>query len=129
MKILALATAAGATLAFATAASAHPAWQDQGRSDWNYGYGYPAYAQNWTPPGLAKKPHGMPPGQAKKIYGRGEYLPRDYYGNDNYYLGNYNTYGLRPPPPGYRWVRVGNEVYLAQTKSGLIAEVISDLFN
>ena len=82
-----------------------------------------------TPPGLAKKPYGMPPGQAKKmgLYSIGQHLPRTYYRNDTYYLDNPATYQLAPPPPGYEYVRVGNDVYLAQTRTGLIANVIADL--
>jgi Ni/Co efflux regulator RcnB len=82
-----------------------------------------------TPPGLAKKPYGMPPGQAKKLhrYNTGQHLPRDYYVNRNYYVTDYNRYNLPVPPAGYQWVREGNDVYLTQTRTGLIANVIADL--
>ena len=56
----------------------------------------------------------------------GSYLPRDYYGS-SYYI-DYRPYGLAPPPYGYSWVRVGNDVYLTSTRTGLIAEVIYSLF-
>jgi hypothetical protein len=41
-----------------------------------------------TPPGLAKKPHGMPPGQAKKIYRPDEGLAvlRDVFGRNGYII-------------------------------------------
>lgn len=110
LKILAIAAATGA-LAAAGAATAQP--------------------PHGTPPGLAKKPYGMPPGQAKKMYDYrvGAHLPRNYYTNRAYYVRDYDRYNLRVAPPGYQWVRVGNDVYLTQTRTGLIAQVIADLFN
>ena len=57
----------------------------------------------------------------------GAYLPRGYYG-DSYYV-DYQPYGLPPPPYGYRWNRVGNDVYMVAITSGLISEVVYDLFH
>lgn len=74
-------------------------------------------------------PHGMPPGQAKKHWSRGEYIPRGYVVERTYYVSDPARYRLRQPPPGYRWVRVGDDVYLAQTETGLIAEVIRSLID
>lgn len=74
-------------------------------------------------------PHGMPPGQAKKQWSRGEYIPRGYVVERTYYIEDPARYRLRQPPPGYRWVRVDGDVYLAQTETGLIAEVIRSLIN
>jgi len=115
MKIKGIAAVAAATaaLALAGAADAKP------------------HNNDWTPPGLAKKPHGMPPGQAKKMhrYYSGQHLPRGYYANRTYYVTEYSRYNLRPAPPGYQWVRVGNDVYLTQTRTGLIASVIAGLLN
>jgi Ni/Co efflux regulator RcnB len=130
MKVIPLAAiaAAGAALALASAADAKPnkgknlTW-DERRQVW--------VQTNGTPPGLAKKPYGLPPGQAKKmgLYATGQHLPRTYYTNRTHYITDYDRYNLRVAPPGYRWVRVGNDVYLAQTRTGLIAEVIAGLFD
>ena len=81
------------------------------------------------PPGLAKKPHAMPPGQLKKMrrYARGERLPRAYYASPTYYIAQPARYSLPPAPYGYRYVRVGNDVYLAQTRTGLISQVLLGL--
>ena len=62
------------------------------------------------------------------VYRSGQYLPRNYYVNRTYYV-QPTTYGLQAPPPGYEWVRVGNSVYLTQTNSGLISQVIANLFD
>jgi len=61
------------------------------------------------------------------VYRSGQYLPRTYYTQQTYYV-TPTTYNLRPPPPGYEWVRVGNNVYLTQTSNGLIADVVANLF-
>ena len=73
-----------------------------------------------------KKAHGMPPGQAKKMWRRGERLPTTYVTNV-YYVENPRAYRLRTPPPGYRWVHVDDQYYLAQTRNGMITEVVSAL--
>jgi Ni/Co efflux regulator RcnB len=59
-------------------------------------------------------------------YNSGARLPQGYYGND-YYV-DYQPYGLAPPPQGYRWNRVGNDVYLVSIRDGLIAEAVYSLF-
>jgi Ni/Co efflux regulator RcnB len=56
----------------------------------------------------------------------GSRLPTGYYGSP-YYV-DYNRYGLNAPISGYRWNRVGNDVYLVDARSGLIAEVVYSLF-
>ncbi|HET6604609.1 MAG TPA: RcnB family protein [Xanthomonadaceae bacterium] len=56
----------------------------------------------------------------------GYYLPSGYYSH-TYYVDHYN-YGLQPPPYGYRWVRVDNDVVLVALASGLIANVMYDIF-
>ncbi|HMO43457.1 MAG TPA: RcnB family protein [Phenylobacterium sp.] len=72
-------------------------------------------------------PHGMPPGQARKAWRQGQYMPRTYVVERTYYVVEPQRYNLRPAPAGYRWVRVDGDVYLAQTQTGLIAEVVRNL--
>jgi len=79
-----------------------------------------------VPPGLAKKPDGLPPGQAKKTYQRGERLPLNYL-QSQYYVTQPARYQLEPAPAGYRWVLVEDNAYLANTQTGLIANVILNL--
>ena len=68
-----------------------------------------------------------PRGFTYRSYARGSYLPRAYFANP-YYIDNYSYYRLRPPPYGYRYVRVGNDIVLAAIAGGLISEVISGAF-
>lgn len=125
-----LAAAAVATLALAPiAAHAEPGGHGQGHKK-GHDKGHQDYRHDnggaWTPPGLAKKPGGMPPGQAKKMWRRGQNLPTSYV-SQRYYVENPRAYRLRTPPAGYRWVRVDDQYYMAQTRNGAIAEVVSAL--
>jgi len=60
-------------------------------------------------------------------YEAGGYLPLNYVGPA--YVVDYQMYGLTPPPYGYTWNRVGNDVYLVSMSDGLIAEVVYNLFH
>ncbi|HQT54208.1 MAG TPA: RcnB family protein [Phenylobacterium sp.] len=125
-----LAAAAVATLALAPiAAHAEPGGHGQGHKK-GHDKGHQDYRHDnggaWTPPGLAKKPGGMPPGQYKKHYRQGQRLPLSYVKPSNY-VADPSAYQLRTAPAGYRWVQVDNQYYLAQTRTGLISEVVSAL--
>jgi Ni/Co efflux regulator RcnB len=67
-----------------------------------------------------------PRGYRYARYRDGMRLPAGYWGGA-YYI-DYAPYGLAPPPPGYRWNRVGNDAYLVAISSGLIAEAVYSLF-
>jgi Ni/Co efflux regulator RcnB len=71
-------------------------------------------------------PHGMPPGQAKKMWNQGERLPPIYL-QQRYHVYEPARYSLPPAPYGYRYVRVGDRIYLAQDETGLIRDVITAL--
>jgi Ni/Co efflux regulator RcnB len=59
-------------------------------------------------------------------YNSGSRLPVGYWGRD-YYV-DYQTYGLAMPQQGYRWNRVGNDVYMVSIRDGLVAEAVYSLF-
>lgn len=73
------------------------------------------------PPGLAKKHNGcMPPGQAKK-WAVGQPLPR----NVTYYsVPQPIVVQIGPPPPGYRYVRVSDDILLMETATRRIVDAI-----
>lgn len=56
-------------------------------------------------------------------WAKGQRLDARYRGN-GYYVSDYNRYGLRQPPRGYRWQRVNDQYVLAAVATGLIASVI-----
>ena len=77
------------------------------------------------PPGLAKKHNGcLPPGQAKKRWTIGRPLPREVIFHD---LPPTLVVELGVPPPGYRFVRVANDLLLIAIGTGMVLDAISDL--
>jgi|SRR6185437_4751462 len=116
MKASLIAAAALCLAAPAAALADPPPWAGGG-------HGNP----HGEPPGLAKKPYGLPPGQAKKLWRRGERLPLSYVTGPSYVIVEPRRYHLAPAPYGYRWVRVEDHYYLAETRTGLIARVVEAL--
>jgi Ni/Co efflux regulator RcnB len=57
----------------------------------------------------------------------GDFLPSIYFGED-YWIDNYDDYGLEDPPDGYVWVRYGPDALLIDEDSGEIVEVEYDVF-
>jgi Ni/Co efflux regulator RcnB len=54
---------------------------------------------------------------------RGGYLPGYY---NSYAVNDYYRYHLRPPPRGYRWVRVHDDYLLVAIATGLIFDIIAN---
>jgi Ni/Co efflux regulator RcnB len=87
------------------------------------------YTQNYgdgrrCPPGLAKKNNGcMPPGQAKK-WAVGQPVPQ---GVTIYPVPQAVIVHLPPPPYGYRYARIGNDIVLVQSDNHLIVDIIVGL--
>jgi Ni/Co efflux regulator RcnB len=52
---------------------------------------------------------------------RGAYVPGPY---RRFYVQDFGYYGLRPPPPGYRWVYADGNFVMMALATGLIADVI-----
>lgn len=76
------------------------------------------------PPGLARKHNGcMPPGQAKK-WDIGQPLPGDV---NTYPIPQAVYQGLGAPPPGYRYVRVMNDILLVTTGTNMVVDAIKDI--
>jgi Ni/Co efflux regulator RcnB len=76
------------------------------------------------PPGLAKKNNGcMPPGQAKK-WSVGQPIP---HGVAVYQVPRPVLVQLPPPPYGYRYARIGNDIVLVQAQNNLIVDIIVGL--
>lgn len=93
------------------------------KDKWPPGKGKPAHAAN---PG--KGPKAIPPGQIKR-YTRGAKLPP---GLDYRYIDDLTGWRLPPPGPGYRYVRVDNEVLRVTRDTLVVMEalgIVSDLFN
>jgi len=78
-------------------------------------------AGRWERAPLPPEAYGPPPG----AYGvrRGGYLPPEMRGG---VVQDYRRYRLRPPPPGYGWVRSGRSLMLMDMGTGQVFDVIPD---
>ena len=82
------------------------------------------YRAGHCPPGLAMKNNGcMPPGQAKK-WSKGRPLPP---GVTYYELPPDLLYRMPPPPREHRYVRVGSDILLLSTGSGIVVDAMIDI--
>ena len=68
-----------------------------------------------------------PRGFSYRRWTYGEFLPSIFFG-ENYWLYDYNDYGLGYPPPGTAWVRYGPDALLIDRYSGQIIEVVYGVF-
>lgn len=59
---------------------------------------------------------------------RGERLPIEFRA-PVYVVPNVVVYHLRPPPPGYYWVRVDNNAVLAAVATGVVVDIAYNLFH
>jgi Ni/Co efflux regulator RcnB len=69
----------------------------------------------WYAPGYGYRP------VSRYGWRRGGYVPAAY---RSYYVQDWGYYGLRPPPPGYRWIYADGNFVLMAVASGLIADVL-----
>ncbi len=69
-----------------------------------------------------------PPGYYVREWRRGDRLPIAYRA-PRYVIPDIAVYHLRPPPPGYCWVRVNNNAVLAAIATGVVVNVAYNLFH
>ena len=62
-----------------------------------------------------------------RIWNYGEFLPSAWYGPDWYILDPW-YYDLPLPPPGFDWVRVGDDAVMIDEYTGRIVQVVRDVF-
>ena len=67
-----------------------------------------------------------PRGYAHRQWRRGQYLPPAYRGRD--YQVDYRYYRLPPPPRGYQYTRVNDDVVMTAIATGLIASIVFEMF-
>ncbi|MGH7072809.1 MAG: RcnB family protein [Stellaceae bacterium] len=48
--------------------------------------------------------------------------------NPTYYFTNYGAFGLRPPPPGFVWVRFGPDLVMVNLATRAVVNVIPGVF-
>lgn len=74
--------------------------------------------------GEYRRPHGY---YVRKWH-RGDRLPIEFR-TPVYVVPDVVAYHLRPPPPGYYWVRVDNNAVLAAVATGIVVDVAFNLFH
>ena len=85
------------------------------------------YAAGRCPPGLAKKNNGcLPPGQANRAWVIGQPLPPQIVYEP---MPRALWTQLTPPPPGYEYVRVADDIVLMSTATRVIAGLLGNLGN
>lgn len=94
------------------------------RRDWDRHDGFRHYDGRRFDRGRYVRPSGY----YYRSWRYGEHLPSAYYGH-RYVVNNYYAYRLRPPPRGYHWVRVDNDVVLAAIAGGLVVQAVYGIFN
>jgi Ni/Co efflux regulator RcnB len=96
----------------------------------SYGYGpqhYGYYSSRWAPQRYRAPVRYVYPADYRAYSWRvGERLPMSYRA-PMYYV-DYRDYRLAPPPYGYHWVRVNNDIVLMALATGIIAEVLGGAF-
>lgn len=68
-----------------------------------------------------------PRGYYHRTWHRGDRLPRAWYGS-SYVVYDWRPYRLYSPPRGYHWVRVGNDVILTAIATGIVLDVLYDIW-
>jgi Ni/Co efflux regulator RcnB len=69
-----------------------------------------------------------PPGYYVHEWQRGDRLPITFRA-PAYVIPDFAVYHLRPPPPGYYWVRVNNNAVLAAITTGVVVSIAYNLFH
>jgi Ni/Co efflux regulator RcnB len=96
---------------------------DRHDRDWDRSYAFRHYDGRRFDRGYYVRPSGY----YYRSWRYGDCLPRAYYGR-RYIVNDYYAYRLAPPPRGYYWVRVDNDVVLAAIASGLVVQAVYDIF-
>ena len=69
-----------------------------------------------------------PQGWHYRVWRVGMVLPPLFLASD-YYYDDYGPLGLQAPPPGYRWVRYGDDLLLVNLRTGSVEDVVYGVFD
>ncbi|MDB5442447.1 MAG: hypothetical protein JWP73_823, partial [Phenylobacterium sp.] len=97
---------------------------DHGRPEWRpdaFPHAYHSHAR------FHVRAYRPPPRFLGHRWGYGEILPPVWFGPD-YLIADWWDYDLPAPPPGYDWVRVGDDAVLVDEYTGRIVQVVRGLF-
>ena len=104
---------------------------DHARRDWDR---HPNYWDNRRLDGRDYAVHRYhfghyhaPKGYYHRVWHRGDRLPKHWYARP-YVVYDYRPYRLYAPPRGYHWVRVGSDVLLTAIATGIVLDVLYDIW-
>jgi Ni/Co efflux regulator RcnB len=105
---------------------------DHGRGDghhfnpgrWERGRFPPVF---WSPDRFHAGSYRAPYGFYARNWGFGDFLPRGWFG-ESYFIGDFVDYDLPYPPPGFEWVRVGDDAIMVDQYTGRIVQVVRGIF-
>ena len=98
---------------------------DRGGSErWQSGRYPPVY---WSQHRFRLGGYRQPYGYYARAWAFGDFLPRGWFGQD-YWLGDFVDYGLPYPPPGFEWVRVGDDAIMVDQYTGRVVQVVRGIF-
>ena len=111
---------------------------DEGRHDWDRHDGdrrgerraweYGRYPNVYSSSHRYRYRQWRPPiGYYVRIWSFGDFLPRSWYGQD-YYITDPWNFDLPLAPPGYDWIRVGDDALLVDRYTGRVVQVVRDIF-
>ncbi|HEY4365665.1 MAG TPA: RcnB family protein [Steroidobacteraceae bacterium] len=109
-------------------AAAHSDRHDENRNAHDRNHGrvvHPAPPVRYLP---VRRVYHQPRGYYEHSWNRGERLPVAYYQRP-YWIGDYRSHGLRVPPRGYHWVRVNHDAVLAVVTTGVVLDIVHNLFH
>ena len=103
----------------------NPGYRPGGRPDYS---GFRDYHRNFNAARRFRAPsYHRPSGWYYRRWTYGQILPSLFWASQ-YWLNDYISYDLPPPPPGAVWVRYGNDAILIDRYSGEIITVQYDVF-
>lgn len=98
-------------------------WDDRRHSRWERG----RYPSVYFSPHRYRHHWRQPSGYYLHIWSYGDYLPGGWWGPD-WWLVDPWDFGLPLPPPGYEWVRVGEDALMVDRFTGRIVQVVRNVF-
>lgn len=112
----------------------HRDWRRDDRRRWDYdGWRDDRYWSWGRWPGVYSSPYRYrhswrpPSGYYARDWRYGDYLPRGWYGS-GWWIEDPWAFRLPLPPPGYGWVRSGDDALLIDRYDGRVVQVVRDVF-
>ena len=91
---------------------------------WEHGRYPPVF---WSPNRFHVGAYRAPYGFYARAWAFGDFLPRGWFAA-SYFIGDFVDYDLPYPPPGFEWVRVGDDAIMVDQYTGRVVQVVRGIF-